>query len=379
VRFLVCSSLPRDSGCALRARHLAVALRRLGHEVRQPPLPTSKPLFLDYLLTGLYALPWTLFGRFDCALVIKPYPTLLWPLLLRRWTAGGRIGVDVDDVDSGFRSGLAGRLLAAIQRPLPARCDFVTTHNDALQAHIEAFHGVPARRILRLDQGVDLALYRPLPAAERARLRAEALRTTGFPDGPLLVYTGHLNVASELEVLLDLWPGLLKDCPSARLVVAGGGPWLVRYRDRAARCAPPGTVFFTGHQTPEQVNDWLNAGDLAPIFYRATEANRFRVSMKMRECLAAGIPVVANDFGDLAQFRSVTRSCATPPGAFEEAIREAILRPPDREATASRGRALIEEQWNWDSIAHQFVLSLQRLESAGTFGTAKAKRQPRPD
>lgn len=370
MRFLICSSLPRDSGCALRARHLAGALRRLGHEVRQPPLPASKPFFLDYLLTGLYALPWTLFGRFDCALVVKPYPTLLWPLLLRRWIAGGRIGVDVDDVDSGFRAGLAGRVLAAIQRPLPARCDFVTTHNDVLQAHIEAFHGVPTPRILRLDQGVDLALYRPLPAADRIRLRAEALRTTGFPDGPLLVYTGHLNVASELEVIFDLWPGLLNDCPNARLIVAGGGPWLARYRDRAARCAPPGTVYFTGHQTPEQVNVWLNAGDLAPIYYRATEANRFRVSMKMRECLAAGIPVVANDFGDLAQFRDVARLCANDPDAFGAALREAIRRPPDRDATASRGRTLIEARWNWDSIARSFVLRLASPGSTGLLGPA---------
>jgi glycosyltransferase involved in cell wall biosynthesis len=357
----------------LRARHLADAFRRLGHDVHQAPLPGSKPFFLDLPLTGLMALPAIFFRRFDIAVVIKPYPTLLWPLLLSRRFRGGRIVVDVDDVDFSFRKGPGSRILAALQRPLPALCDLVTTHNDTLQAHIESFHRVPSSRIYRLDQGVALNIYRPLDTVARATLRADAERRTGWGKGPILLYAGHLNVASELDCILDLLPGILREAPEARLVVAGGGPLLKTFRDLARVKTPSGTVHFTGLQTPEQINHWLNTADLALVYYRATESNRSRVSMKIRECLAAGIPVVANTFGDLAQFRDVVRPCETDPAAFANAILDAIAHPPDRETLAVRGRRRIETDWNWDSIARSFVLRLQSPGSTGPLGIAEAE------
>lgn len=361
MNFLILSSLARDSGCALRARHLADALRRIGHKVCQPPLPRSKPFFLDLPLTGLMALPAIAFQRYDVAVVIKPYPTLLWPLLLRRKLGGGRVAVDVDDIDFGFRFGIGSRILAALQQPLPGYCDLVTTHNDTLQRHIQEFHQVESSRIYRLGQGVALDIYRPFEPAERVRLRAEAVEQIRGGPEPILLYIGHLNIASELDSILNILPGVIRRHPGVRLVVAGGGPRLREFRRLAQETTPSGSVYFTGLQTPEEINVWLNTADVALVYYRDNEPNRGRVSMKIRECLAAGIPVVANDFGDLAQFRDFVLQSGNDLSSFAERILTALSDPPDRDSHALRARQFISANWNWDSIARDFVTRLNSV------------------
>ncbi|MDZ4199294.1 MAG: glycosyltransferase [Kiritimatiellia bacterium] len=356
MKWIILSSLARDSGCALRARHLADALRRLGHDVVTPPLPRSLPFFLDLPLTAILALPAIFLRRYDAAVVIKPYPTLLLPLLLRRRLGGGKIVVDVDDIDFGYRSGIGSRLLAGAQRNLPARCDLVTTHNDSLAEHIRSFHRVHPSRMYRLDQGVALDLYRPFPAGpEAARSRTALRRTLNIGNRPMLIYTGHLNIASDLDGILEAFALTLRARPDARLVVAGGGPMQSPFEKMARARAPIDAIVFTGWKTPAQINELLNAADFALVYYRENEPNRRRVSMKIRECLAAGVPVIANDFGDLAQFRDVVIQSETSIPAFAEAIVSALNHPPERGPLAARTRERIAAQWDWDAIASAFA------------------------
>ncbi|MCX6996022.1 MAG: glycosyltransferase family 4 protein [Kiritimatiellaeota bacterium] len=356
MKILVLSSLARDSGCYLRARHLAQALRACGHTVELPTPPSSLPCFLDLPLSFLRYLPVILKFRYDVAVVIKPYPSTLWPLLFkRRCLGGGRVVVDVDDVDYGYRGGWASALLRRIQRPLPIRCDLVTCHNDWLQQFVATEYRVPADRIYRLGQGVDLNIYRPLAGAAGAERRAALRQQYGLGEFPTLIYVGHLNIASDLDVILEAVATVLRRQPDVRFVVAGGGPMQAHFRRLAAALPDGARVIFTGQQTPEEINDWLQAADVALVYYKEREVNRHRVSMKVRECLAAGIPLVCNDFGDLAQFRPVTFQSATSAAAFAGEILRVLHAPPPRAALAVQGRALIREHFDWAVIGRAFA------------------------
>ncbi|MCX7008494.1 MAG: hypothetical protein NTY53_14800 [Kiritimatiellaeota bacterium] len=136
MRILVLSSLAADSGCYLRARYLAAALRACGHMVTFPRAPLAKPGLLELPLSLLMYLPAIFSRRYEVLLAAKPYPNTLWPLLLKRTlTRHGRVVADVDDIDFGYRSGMGATVLRALQRPWPRRCDLVTYHNERHPHH----------------------------------------------------------------------------------------------------------------------------------------------------------------------------------------------------------------------------------------------------
>jgi glycosyltransferase involved in cell wall biosynthesis len=365
---LILSSLSRDSGAYLRGLYLAEALRRGGHRVAYPRPPASQPLMLDF---ALQAVPcaWAAFRRpWHAAVVIKPYPQTLAPLLARRTLRGGRVVVDVDDIDSGYRSGLLPRLLDAAQRPWPRRCDAVTCHNDALRDHVISHFRVPPERIWPLDQGVDLTRFRPLGTDTAVARRSALRRSFGLEGREVAVYAGHLNIASDLDAILPAFERAAAQRPGLRLVVVGGGPMRAHFERLAAPLVARGLVAFTGHVPPETVNDWFNAADLALVYYKPVEVNRHRVSMKIRESLAAGAAVVCNDFGDLAAFRDVTFQSASDPGAFAAAIVQSLDNPAARAERAAKGRAFVAERFDWQAIARGFSQRLEALAAAPARG-----------
>lgn len=358
MRILVLSSLGRNTGCHLRGRYLADALRRQGRQVRYPLPPPGLPLMLDLPLSFLTNLVTALTARFDLAVAIKPYPNTLIPLLLRKLlTPSVRIVADIDDMDHGYRTGPLPRLLRLLQRPLPRLCDFVTCHTDTLAAWIPREYGVDPRRIRRLDQGVDTSLFHPLPEDQRLTVRRKVLRRFGLPDTTLLVHTAHLNVASDLDHILQAFRTVAEHQPEPVLLVAGGGPLLGTYRRMAGHLGLSHRVRFTGPLRPEEAADCIAAADACLVYYKNKPVNLYRASMKLREALAMARPVIANDVGDLKSFADVTYPAGTGPQAYAEGITRFLEHGPD--GRERRGAERVRQRCDWNRIAAAFLADLQ--------------------
>ncbi len=145
--------------------------------------------------------------------------------------------------------------------------------------------GFPAERIHVISNGVDIALFRPDPAAEAA----PPLKTI---EGPLVVYTGRLIEAKGLLELLEAWLLLLRDAPHAHLVLVGGGPLEGELRRRASRPPLSGRVHLTGE-----------IADVRP-YLRAAAAFAFPswaegLPNALLEAMAMGVPCVATDIGPI--------------------------------------------------------------------------------
>ena len=91
--------------------------------------------------------------------------------------------------------------------------------------------------------------------------------------------------------------------------------------------------------------------DFCLVYYKDLQVNRYRTSMKIRECLAMAKTVVANGVGDLAEFgRFVVRS-GEGPESFAKAIVEAVKRGPKKN---TMGRAYVEKNYDWAVIGLRF-------------------------
>jgi len=277
-RALVLSALGRGSGCALRARNVAKALRLQGLDVVMlEPKLSNFPFGLESLLL----LPWhclaMLAYRPDLAVGIKPYPDVWLPLALAR-TWGCASVVDVDDLDGAWRGGFSAWLLRAAQAPAWHLLGRFSSHHPALLSAIKA--RAPKAQVLELAQGVDTDIFHPGPAP------------APFPGRRLLLHPAHFNIASEAPRLLDCLAPWLKAHPQALLVLAGGGPYLGRVQAQVERLGLESSVRLTGQQTPAAIARLMRACDWMLAPYGPGAGNQHRVPMKVGEALACQAKVL---------------------------------------------------------------------------------------
>jgi glycosyltransferase involved in cell wall biosynthesis len=92
---------------------------------------------------------------------------------------------------------------------------------------------------------------------------------------------------------------------------------------------------------------------VAAIPWRDSPANQARSSVKVREMMAAGLPVVATAVGELPEVLGDGAACV-PPGDWPAFAREVVRLLQDRQAASTmgaRGRSRVMEHYTWDRLA----------------------------
>jgi glycosyltransferase involved in cell wall biosynthesis len=192
-----------------------------------------------------------------------------------------------------------------------------------------------------VPNAVDATAYAHLPERRDARQRM------GLPpDAITLGFLGALRPWHGLEYAIDALPRL----PNVLLAIAGDGELRSTLESRARERAVAERVRWLGQLPPAEVPPFLAALDIGLIPY--PELRDFAFSpLKLYEYLAAGVPVVASDIGQVgAVLRAMGCGRLVRPGdpaALAEGVM-AVLRDPEpsrARAMEARGRALTEHSW----------------------------------
>jgi glycosyltransferase involved in cell wall biosynthesis len=283
----------------------------------------------------------------DVALGCKPHPNVTLPLMICR-RRGMRTWLDVDDLDHAYRPGLAGRIVGWLQRPHPRRADVVSYHHPLLRTHLVDVLGCDPERTLAVAQGVHVARFvRP-----RARLAV-------YDDRPRAVFAAHLNLACDLETVLSAWPRVLARRPAAVLTVVGGGPRLSEFRRHLQAHGLARSVELVGEVRPAEVPAYLAGADVAVVWASDRPVNQHRCSLKLREYLAAGLPVVCNDIGELADFVNVTYQISGPDNVDQLADELVRLLDGNGDGREQDGRRLAQ-RLDWQPIISAAAATVAR-------------------
>jgi glycosyltransferase involved in cell wall biosynthesis len=316
--------------------------RLLGRE--QPP-EEDRQLTNDRQVAG--ACPWR------AVYALKPLPNAVLPAL-RAARRGARIVLDVDDLDFAYYPpGPQRALVRRWFRSWPRRFDAVSYHVEPLREYLLAEPGVPAERLCRIPQGVDLDVFAappsPLPAEIEKFTRRHAT----------IVYMASLGITSDFEDVLPALARILGRHPGWGLLVLGHGVRLERFREQAAGLGVAGRVLFAGYLAHDAVPSVLRACRAGFHYLRPAGANRYRAIMKIREYLAAGLPVLANPSADSADFQEFIE-LAEGEEAVERALAAAVA--GERAERTAAGRRFIEERLAWPRLAPDIlgILGLTR-------------------
>ncbi|HVW05889.1 MAG TPA: glycosyltransferase family 4 protein [Vicinamibacterales bacterium] len=217
--------------------------------------------------------------------------------------------------------------------------------------------GVPAARVHYLPNPVDLTVFRPASAEERAATRARL----GVDAAAIVaIFAGRLSREKGLLELIEAWCAGMPT--GSLLIVAGaempGHPWNVAAQARARAASAPTPVRFVGGQSQPDLAAWLRIAD---VHVQPSHFEAFGTSAI--EAMASGLPVVASDIGGLPDFvKPDVNGVLVPPRdapALADALR-ALLADAPRRARLARGAVETAQAFEIGRVLGAFAAIVDR-------------------
>ena len=244
----------------------------------------------------------------------------------------------------------AERLVFGIQEGwLPPRAAGVTMASRTLQTKIWGM-GIPPQRTLYLPNCVD-----DIPPGDGDRVR-QKLRIP--PEAPvLLLYTRFFEFSQKRLHLL--FAEIHRLVPTVRFLVVGQG----RRGEEEKLFSAGGELGFGqalvmgGWLEPAEIADYLAAADVAVYPFDDTLVNRSKCPAKLTEILRAGVPVVADRVGQLAEYiKPGLSGILCDPEDVEEMVDRVVELLTDRQRSkelGAAGREYLLSTFSWQTLAGQ--------------------------
>ena len=256
----------------------------------------------------------------------------------------------------------AERVVFGIQEAwLPPRAAGVTVASRTLQTKVWGM-GISPERVLYLPNCVE-----DVPPGDCGKVR----RKLGIPaDAPvLLLYTRFFEFSQ--EKLHFLFNEIYRRISSVRFLVVGQGRQgeeellLAAGRERGFSEA----LVMGGWLDPTEITDYLAAGDVAIYPFSDTLINRSKCPAKLTEILRAGVPMVADSVGQLAEYvKPGVSGILCDPDDWQEmadSVVELLGDPDRRQKLGSAGREYMLNKFSWKRYAGTLA---EFYEAHGTGG-----------
>ncbi len=314
-----------------------------GVRVAQRELPRRAwPVFVRYALDFLRTLRVAIGARrrFDTYVGNGAFDTL--PGIILRWL--GRVRrVVLYTID--YAPGAGGsRVYACVYRMIDRWCCY---HADAIWNLSRRMHaarvadGLNERRcapVVWVPHGTHAAALRPLLPPQ--------------PDPARIVFMGHVQEKSGVQLLVEILPRLAQRHPSAHLDVVGGGPYLAALAQQAECAGVAERVTLHGYIDDHRALELLlmQCG-IGVALYRPDpgDFSAYADPGKPKVYLACGLPVVMVNVPEVAEEierRGAGRSISYDAGALERALDDIIA-----QHAAFRARACaMAADYEWDGI-----------------------------
>jgi glycosyltransferase involved in cell wall biosynthesis len=174
-------------------------------------------------------------------------------------------------------------------------------------------------------------------------MRREARQKTDIGDKPLIGIIARLSDVKGIDVLIKAMPLILKEIPSANLLIAGQGLQEVALKKLTQDLGLNACVHFKS--TVNQTQDLLCAFD---VFVMPSLMEGLGLSVM--EAQACGIPVVASRVGGLVDLIEDGKSgylvAVNDPKALADRIIEVLRAPQQSKVMAQQARLNIEQHFS---------------------------------
>jgi glycosyltransferase involved in cell wall biosynthesis/predicted metal-dependent phosphoesterase TrpH len=322
-------------------------------------------------------------GAFDAIHVCSPGPAGIAGALLAKALGLPLIGSYHTELTAyaqlrSERPEIAGAMAMTVGAFYNA-CDLVLSPSLASDQALARI-GLPARKIVRWDRGVDSSRFDPAlrretvrdswmgslarsarESASRALVARPALDSaldSALDPYLFVLYAGRITTEKGIDLLVDSFLAARRRDPRLHLVLAGDGPERERLAERLGAHAT-----FLG---------WLHGDDLArayacaDVFLFCSQTDTF--GQVILEAQASGVPVIAVDTGGpatLIEHRATGLLCEPRAAALAGALAELAGSPLLRERLALAAQGAVKER-TWERALQRLADGYDNLLAAHT-------------
>lgn len=235
----------------------------------------------------------------------------------------------------------------ALKQRVAREADRFLVHTERSRRMLD-IEGVDPARVVKIDPGVDTALFAPGPGV-RHELGL-------LDDAFVILFAGWLLPRKGIDFLLLALRELLRDASLERpveLLIVGSGPGRDRVEQLAARLGVAGRCVFAGGLPYGRMPDVFRSADLFALPSIAMPDWQEPFGMALIEAMSCGVPVVTTYSGAIPEIvEDAARLCQ--PNDFlslYETIRLLVDDTDQRRMFAQRGRRLALRRYGLDRYA----------------------------
>lgn len=242
-----------------------------------------------------------------------------------------------------------------LQRRIVPRAAAVLTVSPPIADRLERTYRVPVTLV------PNYPVVGPLPAALDLR---ERLPEPVPIDAPLVLYLGNLQPGRGLDELVTA----LADVPGAVLVCMGATDMPPALAARIAEVGVGGRVRTVPPVPPDEVVAWAASATVGvALATPISENNRLSLPNKLFQCMAAGIPVLANDFPHMRDIVEGSRAglCVDPTdsAAISAALRRLVANSAEAAEMGRHGAEAVRARYHWGVSERALLEVYDRVRS----------------
>jgi len=236
------------------------------------------------------------------------------------------------------------RLTRALETFVFRRCSGIVTICEGLKRDI-LDRGIAPAKLAVVVNGVDTDKF--VPVAPDTVLRA----SLGLENRIVLGFYGSFYAYEGLDLLLSAMPEILRRCPDAVVLLAGGGPMEEALRKQAKDLQLGEAVRFLGSVSHEQIRAYYALTDIFVYPRHRMRLTDIVTPLKPLEAMALGGVVLASDVGGHLELVKDGETGWLFPAGDAQALAQAVLRLiVERETwkfVGQNARTYVERERNW--------------------------------
>ncbi|HKQ45246.1 MAG TPA: glycosyltransferase family 4 protein [Rhizomicrobium sp.] len=248
--------------------------------------------------------------------------------------------------------------LQCAPRALPRRSHWLRTADGVVAANryaaslLAGRFDVPEGKILLVQNGVDLAAFRPGPPP------SELVQRFGLAGRRVLLSVTRLVPRKGVDKVIAALPDIAKRFPQTVYLVVGDGPQAADLRGLAQKFGVADQVIFAGSVPHGDVQYFYNAADIVLLPNRAEEGEADGLPLVFLEANACGKPVIGGRAGGTAEIVRDADNGVLVDGHNSAEISRAICDLLGDEARRQgMGQAGLRraQDWGWDARTQLFL------------------------
>lgn len=372
---------PKVGGVASHMHHLAIHLKRRGHEVAivTNDLETGKEEELEKLGIELRKIPGTvspilginltysLKSNRELGEYLKDFDVIhshhaFTPLSLKAVKAGRNFRKATLLTTHSISLSHESSLWKALGLTFPLLGHYLSfphriiAVSNAAKAFIEHFTDSPVEVI---PNGVDDEVFRPISEGEKEKVKEEL-----SIEGRVVLYVSRMSPRKGAHVLLNAFQRVLKEVDNAILVMVGSGEMLPILKAQAKFLGIEDRVRFMGYVPSKLLPKLYASADVFVLPSITAEA----FGIVVLEAMASGVPVVATTVGGIPEVIKESGSGILVSPGDEAELAKAIVDILSEEDFARKlgeaGRRAVEEKYSWKVVASKIEKAYEEVLSS---------------